>query len=154
MAAASEREQAAADEYLAKRAGEAGAARTGSGIVVLSREEGTGPRPTATDTVRVNYEGALPDGATFDSSSQRGEPATFALDEVIPCWTEVVQTMKVGGRVTVICPPDLAYGSEGRPGVPPNSPLIFDIHLLGIGSTAAPGREGDLKVDPLLQQVA
>jgi FKBP-type peptidyl-prolyl cis-trans isomerase FkpA len=154
FAAAAEREQAAAKAYLAKRASEAGAVRTDSGMVVLSRQEGTGPSPTRTDTVRVNYEGTLPDGTVFDSSIQRGQPASFALDSVIPCWTEIVQTMKVGGRVKVICPPELAYGAEGRQGIPPNSPLTFDIHLLGIGeATASPGREGEVERDPLDQQV-
>lgn len=155
FAAAAEREQATANAYLAKRAGEAGATRTDSGIVVLSRTEGTGPSPTRTDTVRVNYEGTLPDGTVFDSSIQRGQPASFALDRVIQCWTEIVQTMKVGGKVKVICPPGLAYGPQGRQGIPPNSPLIFDIHLLGIGeATATPGSEGELDRDPLDQQVA
>jgi len=156
MEAAGAREQAAADEYLARRSAEAGATRTGSGIVVLSRQEGSGPAPGPTDTVRVDYQGTLPDGTVFDSSTQRGESLSFALDEVIPCWTEVVQTMKVGGRAKVICPPALAYGSEGRPGIPPNSPLVFDIHLLGIGepSTAAPGSNGEVDRDPLDQQVA
>ena len=155
FAAAAEREQATANAYLAKRAGEAGATRTESGIVVLSRTEGTGPSPTRTDTVRVNYEGTLPDGTVFDSSIQRGQPASFALDRVIQCWTEIVQTMKVGGKVKVICPPNLAYGPQGRQGIPPNSPLVFDIHLLGIGeATATPGSEGELHRDPLDQQVA
>ena len=155
FAASAAREEAAANEYLAKRASEAGATRTSSGIVVLSRTEGTGPSPAATETVRVNYEGTLPDGTVFDSSIQRGQPASFSLDRVIPCWTEIVQTLKVGGRVKVICPPGLAYGAEGRPGIPPNSPLIFDIHLLGIGeASASPGSEGEINRDPLDQQVA
>lgn len=156
LASTTEREQAVAKDFLARRAAEPGAVRTDSGIVVVSRQEGTGPSPTRTDTVRVNYEGLLPDGKVFDSSVQRGAPASFPLDQVIPCWSEVVPTMKVGGKVRVVCPPALAYGAEGRPGIPPNSPLIFDIHLLGIGdtATAAPGSDREVERDPLEQQVA
>lgn len=92
--------------------------------------EGTGESPTAEDTVSVHYHGTLRDGSVFDSSVERGEPATFALNQVIPCWTEGVQTLKVGGKSRLICPPDLAYGPVGRPGIPGNAALMFEVELL------------------------
>jgi len=151
---ASQREQAREEEFLTRMAAKPGAVKTDSGIVYIAQQEGTGPSPKPTDTVRVNYEGKLPDGTVFDSSIQRGEPANVALDQVIPCWTEAVQKMKVGGRAEVVCPAELAYGEDGSPGIPPNSALVFDIHLLGIGdtATAAPGQKE--QHPPLLQQVA
>jgi FKBP-type peptidyl-prolyl cis-trans isomerase len=154
LAAASERELALATEFLGKMAAPPGAVRKSSGIVSITQQEGKGASPKASDTVRVNYEGTLPDGTVFDSSIQRGQPASFELDQVIPCWTEALQTMKVGGRAKVVCPANLAYGEEGRPGIPPNSPLVFDIHLLGVGdvATATPNQQ---ELHPLLlQQVA
>jgi FKBP-type peptidyl-prolyl cis-trans isomerase FkpA len=153
LAVVSEREKVEAKQFLDRMAAEPGAVRTDSGLVILSQQEGTGPGPADTDTVRVNYEGTLPDGSVFDSSRQRGKPVTFPLDQVIPCWTEAVGKMKVGGRLRMVCPPELAYGSEGQPGIPPNSPLLFDIHLLGVGDAATPGQD---KTDrkPLIQQVA
>jgi FKBP-type peptidyl-prolyl cis-trans isomerase len=155
LQAASARELVKANDFLAKMAGEKGAVKTDSGLVFIAEQEGTGPNPKASDTVRVNYEGTLPDGTVFDSSIQRGQPASFPLDQVIPCWTEALQRMKVGGRAKVVCPASLAYGEEGRPGIPPNSPLVFEIHLLGIGdtATASPG-QGQTEHPPLLQQVA
>jgi FKBP-type peptidyl-prolyl cis-trans isomerase FkpA len=154
LAATAEHEAAASRQFLERMAAEPGAVRSESGIVVLSRKQGSGPRPTGTDTVRVNYHGTLPDGTVFDSSLERGQPVSFSLDEVIPCWTEAVQTMQVGGRLRVVCPPDLAYGDEGGPGIPAGSPLVFDIHLLGFGETSnSPSRDDDER-DPLEQQVA
>jgi len=155
LAASSAREEAKAKDFLAKMAGEKGAVKTDSGIVIIARQEGSGPAPRASDTIRVNYEGKLADGTVFDSSIERGEPATFPLDEVIPCWTEALQHVKVGGRAEIVCPPDLAYGTDGRPGIPPNAALVFDVHLLGIGDTATalPGK-GKTEHPPLLQQVA
>lgn len=105
LASASEREKVQAQQFLTRMAAEPGAMRTESGIVILPQREGTGPMPARTDTVRVNYEGTLPDGTVFDSSIRRGTPATLPLDEVLPCWTEALQRMKVGGRVRVVCPP-------------------------------------------------
>jgi FKBP-type peptidyl-prolyl cis-trans isomerase len=152
LASASEREKARARQFLVKMAAEPGAERTESGIVIVPQREGTGPAPARTDTVRVNFQGTLPDGTVFDSSLRRGRPAILPLDEVIPCWIEALQRMKVGGRMRVACPPELAYGDEGGRGVPPNSAIVFDIHLLGIGDApaAVPGRTGE----PLPQQVA
>ncbi|HEV8629979.1 MAG TPA: FKBP-type peptidyl-prolyl cis-trans isomerase [Thermoanaerobaculia bacterium] len=155
VAAAAERERTKARDFLAKMAGEPGARKTDSGIIIFAEQEGTGPNPKKTDTVRVNYEGKLPDGTVFDSSIRRGQPASFALDRVIPCWAEALQAMKVGGKARIVCPPELAYGAEGRPGIPPNSPLVFEVHLLGIGdaATAAPGK-GAAEHQPLMQEKA
>jgi FKBP-type peptidyl-prolyl cis-trans isomerase FkpA len=95
--------------------------------------DGTGASPTATDSVRVNYRGTLMDGTEFDSSYKRNEPATFPLNRVIPCWTQGVQRMKVGGKAELVCPPELAYGERGAGGaIPPNATLRFEIELLAI----------------------
>ncbi len=118
---------------LTKYAARKGAVTTASGLVYLPEKEGSGASPSATDTVKVQYEGRLPDGTVFDSSRRRNEPSTFPLDKVIKCWTEGVQRMKVGGRATLVCPVDLAYGPAGKPPtIPPNSALAFDVELLGI----------------------
>lgn len=113
---------------------EPGAQTTASGLVYRSLKEGTGASPQAGDTVRVHYRGTLPGGQEFDSSYKRGQSAEFPLNRVIPCWTEGVQKMKVGGRAKLTCPPDIAYGSRGAGGViPPNATLLFEVELLGIG---------------------
>ena len=106
---------------------------TASGLVYQSLREGTGASPSATDKVQVHYRGTLPDGREFDSSYGRGRPAEFPLNRVIPCWTEGVQRMKVGGKARLTCPPSIAYGERGAGGViPPNATLLFEIELLGI----------------------
>jgi FKBP-type peptidyl-prolyl cis-trans isomerase FkpA len=102
-------------------------------LTYKSVREGTGASPTATDAVRVNYRGTLMDGTEFDSSYKRNEPATFPLNRVIPCWTQGVQRMKVGGKAELVCPPELAYGERGAGGmIPPNATLRFEIELLAI----------------------
>ena len=103
-----------------------------SGITVTHIEEGTGPSPAATDVVVVHYHGTFPDGQVFDSSVDRGEPARFTLNRVIPCWTAAVQQMKVGGKAQLVCPPESAYGAQGGGPIPPNATLHFDVELLGI----------------------
>jgi FKBP-type peptidyl-prolyl cis-trans isomerase FkpA len=103
-----------------------------SGLVYKSIKEGSGASPVATDVVRVHYRGTFPDGREFDSSYKRGQPAEFPLNRVIKCWTEGVQKMKVGGTARLVCPPGIAYGESGRPPIPPNATLHFDIELLGI----------------------
>lgn len=131
--AAAGREKAAGAEYLAKAAAEDGAVRTESGLVIRTVEEGDGASPTADDVVKVHYVGKFTDGKEFDSSVARGEPATFPLGSVIPCWQEAVQLMKVGGKAVVVCPSDLAYGDEGRPPqMRGGATLVFDIDLLEI----------------------
>lgn len=99
---------------------------------------GTGAYPKPTDTVKVNYVGTLVDGTVFDSSVERNEPATFALNEVIPGWTEGIQKINKGGKIKLYVPPQLAYGDQARPGIPPGSTLIFDVELLDINPPAAP----------------
>ena len=117
----------------ATAAKEAGAIVTGSGLVYRTLTEGNGPSPAASDTVKVHYRGTLPNGTEFDSSYKRGEPASFPLNRVIPCWTEGVQRMKVGGKARLTCPPDIAYGSRGAGNViPPNATLHFEVELIGI----------------------
>lgn len=134
MAAAAEKEKTAGEAYLTKAAGEPGAKKTESGLVYSEIKAGTGPSPAATDTVNVHYHGTLPDGKVFDSSVQRNQPATFQLNGVIPCWTEGVQMMKVGGKSKLVCPSAIAYGDQGTPdgSIKPGSTLVFEVELLGI----------------------
>lgn len=107
--------------------------KTASGIGIKMLKEGSGVTPKASDTVKVHYRGTFADGKEFDSSYKRGEPTAFPLSRVIPCWTEGIQSLKVGGKATLTCPPNLAYGSRGAGGViPPNATLKFDVELLDI----------------------
>lgn len=106
--------------------------KTASGIAITTLKEGTGANPKASDTVKVHYRGTLENGNEFDSSYKRGQPATFPLNRVIPCWTEGVQKIKVGGKAKLVCPSNLAYGNQNVPGIPPNSTLIFEVELLEI----------------------
>jgi FKBP-type peptidyl-prolyl cis-trans isomerase FkpA len=107
--------------------------KTASGIVITTIKEGTGASPKSNDTVKVHYLGTLVNGKEFDSSYGRGQPTSFPLNRVIPCWTEGMQTMKTGGKSKLVCPPNLAYGSRGIPGtIPPDSTLVFEVELLEI----------------------
>ena len=110
------------------------AVTTPSGLVYTAVVEGKGPSPTAADTVKVHYRGTFPDGREFDSSYARNAPATFPLGRVIPCWTEGVQKMKVGGKAQLVCPPGIAYGERGAGNgqIPPNATLRFEVELLEI----------------------
>jgi FKBP-type peptidyl-prolyl cis-trans isomerase FkpA len=104
-----------------------------SGVVVTHLKQGQGASPSAASTVRVNYRGTLPNGTEFDSSYKRNAPISFPLQGVIPCWTQGVQKMKVGGKAMLTCPADTAYGPRGVPGViPPNTVLSFEVELLAI----------------------
>ncbi|MGO4305570.1 MULTISPECIES: FKBP-type peptidyl-prolyl cis-trans isomerase [unclassified Cupriavidus] len=106
-----------------------------SGVVVQHLTKGTGASPKASDSVKVHYRGTLTDGTEFDSSYKRGQPISFPLNRVIPCWTEGVQTMQVGGKAKLTCPAATAYGARGVPGtIPPNATLNFEVELLGIGN--------------------
>ena len=119
--------------YLEKASAEAGAVKTASGLVYKELTAGTGPQPEPTDRVEVHYHGTLVDGSVFDSSVQRGEPTSFALNQVIPGWIEGLQMMKVGGKARLVIPSELAYGDGGRPPViPGGATLIFEVELLGI----------------------
>jgi FKBP-type peptidyl-prolyl cis-trans isomerase FkpA len=126
------KQKAASVDFLAKAAAEPGATKTASGLVYHEITPGTGASPKATDTVKVNYRGTLIDGTEFDSSYRRNEPATFPLNHVVPCWTEGLQKMKVGGKARLVCPSSLAYGDEGRPSIPGGAALIFEIELLDV----------------------
>ena len=131
--AAAAPERQAGQAFLDKAAAEKGAIKTSSGAVVTTIKPGTGPTPSASDKVKVNYEGKLTDGTVFDSSYQRGEPVTFPLNGVIKCWSEGVQQMKVGGKSRFICPADTAYGDRGAPPkIKPGATLVFEVELLEI----------------------
>jgi FKBP-type peptidyl-prolyl cis-trans isomerase len=106
---------------------------TASGLKYQMLKHGTGTvSPKATDTVRVHYEGKLLDGTVFDSSIARGQPISFPLSGVIAGWTEGLQLMKVGDKFKFEIPPNLAYGANSPPPIPPNSTLVFEVELLGI----------------------
>lgn len=123
----------AADATLEASAKEPGAVVTSSGLVYKSLKDGSGASPKASDTVKVNYRGTFPDGKEFDSSYKRNQAIEFPLGNVIPCWTEGVQRMKVGGKAKLTCPAAIAYGTRGAGGViPPNATLLFEVELLGI----------------------
>ncbi len=119
-------------DFMATTAADPDVHTTASGLMYKVITEGSGPKPTATDTVTVNYEGRLVDGTVFDSSYARNQPATFAVNGVIAGWTEALQLMPVGSKYTLYIPPELGYGSAGNGPVPGNATLIFDVELLSI----------------------
>jgi FKBP-type peptidyl-prolyl cis-trans isomerase len=123
------------ENFLAANKSKPGVVTTASGLQYKILKQGTGPKPKATDTVTVHYEGTLINGKVFDSSVKRGEPATFPLNGVIPGWTEGVQLMPLGSKFQFFIPSGLAYGENPRPGGPigPNETLIFEVELLKIG---------------------
>ncbi len=128
-------ESKASESYLAKMKTEAGAVALESGVIYIETKAGKGANPAADAMVKVHYHGTLRDGSVFDSSVDRGSPATFPLNRVIPCWTETVQKMKVGGKAKVICPSKTAYGDRGAPPkIKPGAVLTFDVELLEIVS--------------------
>jgi FKBP-type peptidyl-prolyl cis-trans isomerase FkpA len=136
-------ERSKSSEFVEQAAAKPGAVRTDSGLVITEITAGSGDSPAATDTVKVHYHGTLRDGKVFDSSVDRGEPVEFSLNQVIPCWTEGVQRMKVGGKSSLICPSDIAYGDQGRPGIPGGAALAFEVELLEIVTPeAAEAAEG------------
>ena len=133
-AALAGKNQAEGAAFLAKNKQVKGVVTTPSGLQYMVLRQGAGPRPAPSDRVRVNYRGTLLDGSVFDSSYDNGQPAEFALDQVIPGWTEGVALMPVGGKYRFWIPGELAYGAKGTPGGPigPNATLVFDVELLGI----------------------
>ncbi|HEY6099049.1 MAG TPA: FKBP-type peptidyl-prolyl cis-trans isomerase, partial [Anaeromyxobacter sp.] len=129
---AATREKQVGAPYLAKMAKDPKARKTPSGAIVIPEQDGTGATPKETDKVKVNYTGTLVNGTVFDSSAGRG-PAEFPLNQVVKCWTEALQLMKVGGKAKVVCPAAIAYGDKGSPPViPGNAVLTFDVELLDI----------------------
>ncbi|MFN0061250.1 MAG: FKBP-type peptidyl-prolyl cis-trans isomerase [Myxococcaceae bacterium] len=130
------------EDFLKKAAKSPGAQKLGSGLVYASLKDGAGQSPASTDNVKVHYRGKLYDGTEFDSSHSRGAPAEFPLNGVIPCWTEGVQKMKVGGKARLVCPSDIAYGDAGRPPkIPPGATLDFEIELIEV-IKATPAADG------------
>ena len=126
---------ASSEEFLSENAERDEVTVLDSGLQYEVLEEGPegGESPEASDTVLAHYHGTLPDGSVFDSSVERGEPASFGLNQVIPGWTEALQLMSVGDKWRLYIPPDLAYGeSSPTPAIPPNSALIFEVELLEI----------------------
>ncbi len=132
-------------QFLATNKSKPGVKTTASGLQYLVEKEGTGPRPKSTDTVKVNYLGTKIDGEKFDSSYDRGQPATFPLNGVIKGWTEGLQLMPVGSKYKLFVPSDLAYGEHGPAQIGPNATLIFEVELLGIENAAAPAETKDKK---------
>lgn len=130
--AVAEKNLAAGKTFLEGNAKKDGVKTTASGLQYQVMTEGTGKKPAATNTVKVNYLGTLIDGTKFDSSYDRGEPAEFQLDQVIKGWTEGLQLMSEGSKYKFWIPAEIAYGKNSRPPIPPNSTLIFEVELLSI----------------------
>ncbi len=126
-------EKKAGQAFLAKAAAEKGAVKAPAGFVIQEIKAGAGAAPKLTDQVKVHYRGTLIDGTVFDSSIDRGQPAVFPLGSVIPCWTQALPMMKVGGKSRLVCPPELAYGDRGAPPhIKPGATLVFEVELLDI----------------------
>src|SRR6185503_13452397 len=126
-----EDEKKKGQEFADKVAKEANATKTPSGVVIRTITPGAGASPTATDVVKVHYEGKLIDGAIFDSSIKRGQPAEFPLNGVVPCWMEALQKMKKGEKAQVVCPSSAAYGDRGSPpDIGPGATLSFEVELI------------------------
>ena len=131
VAAAQERDASAS--FLARAGTLEGAQKTDSGLIITHTQTGNGASPGPTDTVKVHYHGSLRDGTVFDSSVERGTPAEFPLNRVIPCWTEALQRMKVGGKSKLVCPSGIAYGDRGMPPkIPGGAALTFEVELIEI----------------------
>lgn len=120
------------DDFRAEFEKQDGVVKTESGLLYQVLTPAEGEKPADTDTVQVHYKGTLIDGTQFDSSYDRGEPATFPLNRVIPGWTEGVQHMAVGSKFKFVIPPELAYGEQDTPTIPANSTLVFEVELLKI----------------------
>ena len=132
MQAAAEVELTEALAFVEEHAAVDGAVRTESGLVIQEITAGSGASPTATDTVTVHYHGTLRDGSVFGSSVDRGEPATFPLNQVVPCWPRACRASRWAARAGSSVPPNLAYGPDGRPGIPGNAALVYEVELLEI----------------------
>src|SRR5689334_15930890 len=135
--AAAEKNKTEGAAFLAKNKSKSGVKSTASGLQYEVEKEGSGPKPKATDTVKVNYLGTKIDGTKFDSSYDRGQPATFPLNGVIKGWSEGLQLMPVGSKYKLYVPAELAYGENAPGPIGPNATLIFEVELLGIEDAAA-----------------
>ena len=133
------------DAFLAKNKDRSGVKVTASGLQYEVVKQGTGPKPKATDTVKVDYTGTKIDGTKFDSSVDRGQPATFPLNQVVPGWTEGLQLMPVGSEYKFYIPGKLAYGERGPAQIGPNAVLIFDVKLISIEPPAAEAKADGAK---------
>jgi FKBP-type peptidyl-prolyl cis-trans isomerase len=132
------KEKEAGASFLASEAAADGATKTASGLIKRVVKEGSGASPAATDTVKVHYHGTLRDGSVFDSSVERGTPAEFPLNRVIPCWTEALASMQVGEKAHITCPSEIAYGDRGMPPkIKGGAALAFDVELIEIVKPAA-----------------
>jgi len=139
MQATAQKQKELAKPFLENAAKEKGAEKLSSGLIYQQIKAGTGAKPKTTDIVKVHYTGSFIDGKVFDSSVERGQPVEFPLGQVIPCWTEGITKMKVGGKAKLICPSDIAYGDQGRPPViSGGATLIFEVELLDVKAPAAP----------------
>lgn len=140
--AAAEKNEAAARRFLADNAKRPGVRTTASGLQYKVLSPGSGAEPQPTDEVTVNYRGTLLDGTQFDSSYERGKPATFPVNGVIKGWQEALVLMKPGAKWQLFIPPELAYGENSRPPIPPNSLLKFDVELLSVKPQSAKPNAG------------
>jgi FKBP-type peptidyl-prolyl cis-trans isomerase FkpA len=125
-------EREASKPFLAEAAAAPGATKTESGLIYIETKAGTGASPGPEDRVKVHYDGTLRDGTVFDSTRSRGAPASFSLNRVIPCWSEAIQMMKVGGQATIVCPPEIAYGDRGVGQIKPGAALRFEVELISV----------------------
>lgn len=132
MAAAAEVNKKAGEQFLLQNGQRAEVKTTPSGLQYEVLEEGKGLKPSATDSVTVHYTGKLINGTVFDSSEERGEPATFGVNQVIPGWVEALQMMNEGSKWRLFIPSELAYGTNPVPGIGPNQTLLFDVTLLKV----------------------
>lgn len=144
-AEAASKNQAEATKLLADNKAKEGVKVTDSGLQYRVISEGSGAKPTATDTVKVHYKGTLADGSTFDSSYDRGQPAEFPLNAVIKGWTEGLQLMSVGSKYELVIPAELAYGPQGPGTIGPDRALIFEVELLEVKPAAAKPKAAEPK---------
>jgi FKBP-type peptidyl-prolyl cis-trans isomerase FkpA len=138
MESAAEKEKARGRAFTEKFVAESKPQAIPGGGWYLETKAGNGPIPSKTDTIKAHYRGTTTDGVEFDSSYKRGEPTEFALNGVIPCWTNGISMMKVGGKAKLVCPSDVAYGDPGRPGIKPGATLVFEVELVEIVKPEAP----------------
>jgi FKBP-type peptidyl-prolyl cis-trans isomerase len=146
--AMADKNKAEGAKFLAANKAKPGVKTTASGLQYLVEKEGTGPKPKATDTVKVNYLGTKIDGEKFDSSYDRGQPATFPLNGVIKGWSEGLQLMPVGSKYKLFVPADLAYGENAPGQIGPNATLVFEVELLGIENPAGDAKPAEPAAKP------